>query len=90
MNLTDKTKKLKAIEVVAKKVHEKGNYSFAYIAGLECITSNDDKVEPKFFKDHPNWVRRKIMGEPDIFGGGIAFWIDEEDEDVWISPYAEE
>ncbi|OGB66475.1 MAG: hypothetical protein A2Y94_09815, partial [Caldithrix sp. RBG_13_44_9] len=47
-----------------------------------------DKTEHSFFKDHPDWVQRKISGEPAIFGGGTAFWIDEGDEDVWISPYA--
>ncbi len=86
----DPTEKLKAIEAVAKKAHEQGNYAFVYIAGLECITANANKVEHSFFKDHPDWVQRKITGEPAIFGGGTAFWIDEGDEDVWISPYATE
>ena len=26
-------------------------------------------------KDHPDWLQRKITGEPAIFGGGTAFWI---------------
>ncbi len=86
----DPTEKLKAIEAVAKKAHEVGNFAFVYIAGLECITANADKTEHTFFKDHPDWVQRKITGEPSIFGGGTAFWIDEGDEDVWISPYATE
>jgi hypothetical protein len=41
-------------------------------------------------KDHPDWLQRKITGEPAIFGGGTAFWIRKGDEDVWISPYAAE
>ncbi|MGH7491844.1 MAG: hypothetical protein ACREOO_05570 [bacterium] len=86
----DPTEKLKAIKAVADKAHQVGNYAFVYIAGLECITANADKTEHTFFKDHPDWLQRKITGEPAIFGGGTAFWIDEGDEDVWISPYAQE
>ena len=40
-------------------------------------------------KDHPDWVQRKVTGEPASFTGGAAFWIRKGDEDVWISPYAE-
>ena len=86
----DPTEKLKAIKAVADAAHAVGNYAYVYIAGLECITANADKAEHSFFKDHPDWVQRKITGEPAIFGGGTAFWIDEGDEDVWISPYAME
>jgi hypothetical protein len=86
----DPAEKLHAIAEMAKQAHAVNNYSFVYIAGLECITANADKSEHSFFKDHPDWVQRKITGEPAIFGGGTAFWIDEGDEDVWISPYAPE
>ena len=41
-------------------------------------------------KEHPDWLQRKITGEPAIFGGGTAFWIRKGDEDVWVSPYAPE
>ncbi len=41
-------------------------------------------------KDHPDWLQRKINGEPALFGGGTAFWIREGDEDVWITPFAKE
>ncbi len=86
----DPAEKLKAIKIVADKAHETGNYAFVYIAGLECITSNADKKEHTFFKDHPDWVQRDINGRPAKFGGNDAFWIKEGDEDVWISPFAEE
>jgi hypothetical protein len=82
--------KLKAIQAVAEKAHGAGNFAFVYIAGLECITAQADKTSHTFFKDHPNWVQRKISGEPAIFSGGAAFWIRAGDEDVWISPYAAE
>jgi hypothetical protein len=70
--------KLKAIREVTEKAHTAGNRAFVYIAGTECITA----------KDHPDWLQRKLTGEPAVFGGGSAFWIAKGDEDVWVSPYA--
>jgi len=86
----DPTEKLKAIQAVAQKAHAAGNFAFVYIAGLECITAQADKTSHTFFKEHPDWVQRKISGEPAVFTGGAAFWIRPGDEDVWISPYAAE
>ena len=82
--------KLKAIRDVAEAAHKAGNHAFVYIAGTECITAHGDKVPHTMAKDHPDWLQRKITGEPAIFGGGTAFWIREGDEDVWVSPYAPE
>src|SRR5215469_9082290 len=82
--------KLKAIRDVAEVAHKVGNYAYVYIAGTECITANGDKVDHTMAKDHPDWLQRKITGEPAIFGGGTAFWIRKGDEDVWVSPYAPE
>jgi hypothetical protein len=84
----DPTAKLKAIRAVAESAHLVGNYAFVYIAGTECITAHGDKVPHTLAKDHPDWLQRKITGEPAIFGGGKAFWIAPGDEDVWVSPYA--
>jgi hypothetical protein len=82
--------KLKAIQAVAQKAHAAGNRAFVYIAGTECITANADKTPHTLAKEHPDWLQRKITGEPAKFGGGAAFWIAKGDEDVWISPYAPE
>lgn len=82
--------KLAAIRDVATEAHRVGNYAFVYIAGTECITAHGDKVPHTMAKDHPDWLQRKLTGEPAIFGGGTAFWIREGDEDVWVSPYATE
>ena len=82
--------KLKAIREVAEAAHQAGNYAFVYIAGTECITAHGDQVPHTLAKDHPDWLQRKITGEPAIFGGGTAFWIRKGDEDVWVSPYATE
>jgi hypothetical protein len=86
----DPTEKLKAIRSVALRAHEAKNKAFVYIAGTECITANADKTPHTLAKDHPDWLQRKITGEPAIFGGGTAFWIRKGDEDVWVSPYATE
>jgi hypothetical protein len=82
--------KLAAIRELAEHAHKAGNRAFVYIAGLECITGNADRSPHSMAKDHPEWLQRKITGEPAIFGGGTAFWIAKGDEDVWISPYAPE
>ena len=82
--------KLAAIRAVADEAHKAGNHAFVYIAGLECITANADQSPHSLAKDHPDWLQRKLTGEPAIFGGGTAFWIAKGDEDVWISPYATE
>jgi hypothetical protein len=86
----DPTRKLNAIHAVAEAAHRAGNYAFVYIAGTECITANADSTPHTLAKDHPDWLQRKITGEPAIFGGGSAFWIAKGDEDVWVSPYAPE
>src|SRR3954453_20450557 len=82
--------KLKAIRDVAEAAHKAANHAFVYIAGTECITAHGDKAEHTLAKDHPEWLQRKLTGEPAIFGGGTAFWIAPGDEDVWVSPYATE
>src|SRR5579863_10499104 len=84
----DPTEKLKAIRAVAEKAHAAANHAFVYIAGTECITANADKTPHTLAKEHPDWLQRKLTGEPAIFGGGTAFWIAKGDEDVWVSPYA--
>ncbi len=86
----DPAAKLKAIHDVAEAAHKAGNHAFVYIAGTECITAHGDKVPHTLAKDHPDWLQRKITGEPAVFGGGTAFWIRPGDEDVWVSPYAAE
>lgn len=82
--------KLKAIRAVAGKAHQAGNHAFVYIAGTECITANAAQTPHTMAKEHPDWLQRKLTGEPAIFGGGTAFWIRKGDEDVWVSPYAPE
>src|SRR6185436_17259597 len=86
----DPKAKLEAIKAVADAAHKVGNYAYVYIAGTECITANADQTSRTMAKEHPDWLQRKLTGEPAIFGGGSAFWIRKGDEDVWISFYASE
>ena len=86
----DPAEKLRAIRAVAERAHAAGNYAFVYIAGTECITARAASAEHSMAKDHPDWLQRKLTGEPALFGGGTAFWIREGDEDVWITPFAAE
>ena len=86
----DPTAKLKVLRTVSEQVHRANNKVYVYIAGTECITANADKSAHTVMKDHPDWLQRKITGEPAMFTAGAAFWIRQGDEDVWISPYAKE
>jgi hypothetical protein len=89
-SFVDPEEKLRAIRAVAEKAHAAGNRAFVYIAGTECITAHGDQTPHTLAKEHPDWLQRKITGEPAIFGGGSAFWIRKGDEDVWVTPYASE
>src|SRR5207245_922828 len=80
--------KLAAIRALAENAHSAANKSFVYIAGTECITAHASKSAHSVAKDHPDWLQRKITGEPAVFTAGAAFWISPGDEDVWITPYA--
>jgi hypothetical protein len=86
----DPSEKLKAIRAVVLAAHRAHNHAFVYIAGTECITANAERSAHSVAKDHPDWLQRKITGEPAVFRSGAAFWISPGDEDVWISPYAPE
>jgi hypothetical protein len=86
-SLLDPSEKLAAIHSAAAEAHRTGNKAFVYIAGLECISKNSDGPHT-LFKDHPEWLQRKITGEPAMFTSGAAFWIAKGEEDIWISPYA--
>ena len=88
-SLLDPSEKLEAIRSVNVEAHRAGNKAFVYIAGTECISKNADGPHT-LAKDHPDWLQRKITGEPAIFTSGAAFWIAKGEEDVWVSPFAAE
>ena len=86
-SLLDPAVKLEAIRLVARAAHHAGNKAFVYVAGLECISKDADGPHT-LAKEHPDWLQRKITGEPAIFTSGAAFWIAKGEEDVWVTPYA--
>src|SRR5579864_4290299 len=65
-SFVDPEAKLKAIRAVAEKAHAVGNHAFVYIAGTECITANAADTPHTLAKEHPDWLQRKITGEPAI------------------------
>jgi hypothetical protein len=84
-SLLDPKEKLDALRLVAVAAHRHQNKAFVYIAGLECISKDAPHT---LAKDHPQWLQRKITGQPAIFDVNAAFWIKKGEEDAWISPYA--
>jgi hypothetical protein len=84
-SLLDPKAKLDAIRLVSTAAHRHHNKAFVYIAGLECISKDAPHT---LAKDHPQWLQRKITGQPAIFDANAAFWIKQGEEDAWISPYA--
>ncbi|HEY1579113.1 MAG TPA: hypothetical protein VGF82_18735 [Terracidiphilus sp.] len=86
-SLLDPKEKLEAIRRVATAAHQHHNKAFVYIAGFECISLNTNGPHT-LAKDHPQWLQRKITGEPAIFDAKAAFWIKKGEEDAWVSPYA--
>jgi hypothetical protein len=86
-SLYDPTEKLEAIRLVAAAAHKVNNKAYVYIAGTECITANGDGPHT-LAKEHPDWLQRKLSGQPAVFDNKAAFWIRKGEEDVWVSPYA--
>jgi hypothetical protein len=86
-SLLDPSAKLAAIHSVAVEAHHAGNKAYVYVAGLECISKDADGPHT-LAKEHPEWLQRKITGQPAIFTSGAAFWIAKGEEDVWVSPFA--
>jgi hypothetical protein len=86
-SLYNPTEKLEAIRLVAAAAHKVNNKAYVYIAGTECITANGNGPHT-LAKEHPDWLQRKLSGQPAVFDNKAAFWISKGEEDVWVSPYA--
>ena len=78
--------KLDAIRKVSQAAHQQGQKVFVYVAGLECISSPSLSAHT-LSQDHPEWLQRKITGEPALFDDKAAFWIAKGEEDAWVTPY---
>src|SRR6201996_1973832 len=86
-SLWNPSEKLEAIRLVAAAAHRANNKAFVYIAGFECISAHADSPHT-LAKEHPEWLQRKLTGEPAVFDTKAAFWIAKGEEDAWVSPYA--
>jgi hypothetical protein len=86
-SLWNPSEKLEAIRLVAAAAHRVNNKAFVYIAGFECISAHADSPHT-LAKEHPQWLQRKLSGEPAVFDTKAAFWIAKGEEDVSVSPYA--
>ncbi len=81
--------KLEALRKISAAAHTNGQKTFVYIAGFECISAHAASPHT-LFKEHPEWMQRKITGEPALFDTKAAFWIAKGEEDTWVSPYAKD
>ena len=86
-SLWDPSEKLEAIRLVAAAAHRVNNKAYVYIAGFECISAHAESPHT-LAKEHPQWLQRKLSGQPAVFDTSAAFWIRKGEEDVWVSPYA--
>jgi hypothetical protein len=86
-SFSNPSEKLEAIRLVAAAAHRVNNKAYVYIAGTECITANGDGPHT-LAKEHPEWLQRKLSGQPAVFDNKAAFWIRKGEEDAWVSPYA--
>ena len=86
-SLGDPDVKLKAIQRVAAAAHRAHNKAYVYVAGFECISAHSDSPHT-LAKEHPEWLQRKLDGQPAVFDTKAAFWIAKGEEDAWVSPYA--
>jgi hypothetical protein len=66
-------------------VHREGMQVVWYYPALE-IVSIGGQYGPSLFKTHPDWVQIGLNGNPNVFYGGVVFWVDPGDESAWMSP----
>ncbi len=65
-----------------------------YVAPMEQQTTDVDLdengvVDPgktSVYTMHPEWLQVGINGNPAVFYGSVAFWLDSTSEDVWLCP----
>src|SRR5262249_30999314 len=66
-------------------VHGAGLRVVWYYPSLEVSTRGGEEG-PSFYKTYPDWVQISVDGEPNVFYGGVVFWIDPGSESAWLSP----
>ena len=66
-------------------VHTAGMKVVWYYPSLEVI-SVGGQHGPSFYKTYPDWAQIGMDGRPNLFHGGVVFWVDPGNESVWLSP----
>ncbi len=84
------------ISDIANYVHTNypGMKAIMYIAPLEKQTTDVDldkngiidSGKTSVYTEHPEWLQVGISGNPAVFYGAVAFWIDSTSEDVFLCP----
>ncbi|MBN2090436.1 family 10 glycosylhydrolase [candidate division KSB1 bacterium] len=81
------------LKVGCDLAHERGLKAFTYLSGFEMITKGAarangtrKKTVATPFTEHPDWLQTDQNGEPAVFLGSQAFWLEAEDESAWATP----
>ncbi len=66
-------------------VHAAGLKVVWYYPSMEVISVGGE-FGPSCYKTYPDWAQISIDGTPNVFYGGLVFWVDPGNESVWLSP----
>jgi len=67
-------------------VHAAGMNVVWYYPCLEVISVDAVLTGSSMYNTHPDWVQVGLDGLPNMFTGSIVFWVEPNDEDMWMSP----
>jgi hypothetical protein len=75
------------IKQFSDMAHTAGLKVVAYYPCLEVLSPGGE-TGPSFYKNDQGgaWVQRDLAGLPNVFYGGLVFWVDPGTESVWLSP----
>ena len=57
-----------------------------YYPTLEVLTPDGKNIPQTMAKEHPDWIQRGFTGVPNVFYGGVVFWVEKDMESAWMSP----
>lgn len=77
---------LAAMRSFADASHAQGLKVGWYYPTLEVLTPNGQNIAQTMAKEHPDWVQRGLDGSPNVFYGGLVFWVEDGAESAWMSP----
>ena len=84
---------IELLKIGCDLAHAQGLHAFAYLSGFEIITpkalhpnGRRNKSVPSVYTEHPDWLQVDQHGEPAVFMGSVAHWLEKTDESAWITP----